>query len=56
MRVEGKDVRPDPVVLAFDIECTKKELKFPVADEDPIMMVSYMINGTVGAPPHPDRV
>jgi DNA polymerase epsilon subunit 1 len=44
-RVKGKDFRPDPIVLAFDIETSKKPLKFPDAQEDPIMMISYMING-----------
>ena len=37
--------RPDPVVLAFDIETTKLPLKFPDASFDMIMMISYMING-----------
>ncbi|KAI1232850.1 hypothetical protein IHE44_0006030 [Lamprotornis superbus] len=37
--------RPDPVVLAFDIETTKLPLKFPDADTDQIMMISYMIDG-----------
>ncbi|XP_054248557.1 DNA polymerase epsilon catalytic subunit A [Indicator indicator] len=37
--------RPDPVVLAFDIETTKLPLKFPDAETDQIMMVSYMIDG-----------
>ena len=35
----------DPVVLAFDIETTKAPLKFPVAEVDQIMMISYMIDG-----------
>ncbi|XP_022098482.1 DNA polymerase epsilon catalytic subunit A-like [Acanthaster planci] len=37
--------RPDPVVLAFDIETTKLPLKFPDAEIDSIMMISYMIDG-----------
>ncbi|XP_059166217.1 DNA polymerase epsilon catalytic subunit A-like [Physella acuta] len=36
---------PDPVVLAFDIETTKLPLKFPDAQTDQIMMISYMIDG-----------
>ena len=32
-------------MLAFDIECTKAPLKFPVADVDQIFMISYMIDG-----------
>ena len=35
----------DPVVLAFDIETTKAPLKFPDANVDQIMMISYMIDG-----------
>nr|CAD7397598.1 unnamed protein product [Timema poppensis] len=37
--------RPDPIVLAFDIETTKLPLKFPDANSDQIMMISYMIDG-----------
>ncbi len=38
--------RASPVVLAFDIECTKKPLKFPDADAgDQVMMVSWMVDG-----------
>ncbi|XP_037367272.1 DNA polymerase epsilon catalytic subunit A [Talpa occidentalis] len=37
--------RPDPVVLAFDIETTKLPLKFPDPETDQIMMISYMIDG-----------
>lgn len=36
--------RPDPVVLAFDLETTKLPLKFPDASTDQIMMISYMID------------
>lgn len=39
--------RPDPVVMAFDIETTKLPLKFPDATIDSIMMISYMIDGQV---------
>ncbi|XP_026299077.1 DNA polymerase epsilon catalytic subunit A [Apis mellifera] len=38
-------VPPDPIVLAYDIETTKLPLKFPDADIDQIMMISYMIDG-----------
>jgi DNA polymerase epsilon subunit 1 len=44
-RVVNKDVRPDPVILAFDIETSKSPLKFPDVTRDAIMMISYMING-----------
>ncbi|XP_045485974.1 DNA polymerase epsilon catalytic subunit 1 [Pieris rapae] len=37
--------RPDPIVLAFDIETTKLPLKFPDSQSDQIMMISYMIDG-----------
>lgn len=37
--------RPDPIVLAYDIETTKLPLKFPDAQSDQIMMISYMIDG-----------
>ncbi|KAF6729488.1 DNA polymerase epsilon catalytic subunit A [Oryzias melastigma] len=40
-----KRVKSDPVVLAFDIETTKLPLKFPDAETDQIMMISYMIDG-----------
>ncbi|XP_077864309.1 DNA polymerase epsilon catalytic subunit A-like [Saccoglossus kowalevskii] len=36
--------RPDPVVMAFDIETTKLPLKFPDMETDSIMMISYMID------------
>lgn len=39
--------RPEPVVLAFDIECTKMPLKFPDAKSDQIMMISYMLDKQV---------
>lgn len=38
--------RASPVVLAFDIECTKKPLKFPDAEAgDQVMMISWMVDG-----------
>ena len=38
--------RASPVVLAFDIECTKKPLKFPDPDAgDEVMMISWMVDG-----------
>lgn len=46
-RIKDKNVRPDPVVFAFDIETSKLPLKFPDAQNDPIMMISYMIDGKV---------
>lgn len=33
--------------MAFDIETTKLPLKFPDAETDQIMMISYMIDGHV---------
>lgn len=36
--------RPEPIVLAFDIETTKLPLKFPDAATDQIIMISYMID------------
>lgn len=35
------------IVLAYDIETTKLPLKFPDAQSDQIMMISYMIDGQV---------
>ncbi|XP_029052112.1 DNA polymerase epsilon catalytic subunit 1 isoform X1 [Osmia bicornis bicornis] len=35
----------EPIVLAYDIETTKLPLKFPDANIDQIMMISYMIDG-----------
>lgn len=37
--------RAEPCVLAFDIETEKAPLKFPDAQHDRIMMISYMIDG-----------
>ncbi|OQS07825.1 DNA polymerase epsilon catalytic subunit [Thraustotheca clavata] len=34
--------KAEPIVLAFDIECTKAPLKFPDAATDQIYMISYM--------------
>jgi DNA polymerase elongation subunit (family B) len=45
--IEDRLKRADPVVLAFDIETAKSPLKFPDATIDPIMMISYMIDGQV---------
>ncbi|KNC78596.1 hypothetical protein SARC_08984 [Sphaeroforma arctica JP610] len=42
---EDLEERPDPVIMAFDIECTKQDLKFPDADNgDMVMMISYMLD------------
>jgi DNA polymerase epsilon subunit 1 len=38
-----RERKAEPVVLAFDIECTKAPLKFPRADVDEIFMISYMV-------------
>lgn len=35
---------PDPVVMAYDIETTKLPLKFPDAEIDQVMMISYMVD------------
>ena len=35
----------DAVILAFDIETTKRPLKFPDSAIDQVMMISYMIDG-----------
>eukprot|EP01147_Barroeca_monosierra_P003730 gene3730-8364_t len=55
VRIAGSDViisersdkllRPDPIVLAWDIETTKLPLKFPDMETDQIIMISYMIDG-----------
>ena len=37
--------RAEVHVCAFDIETTKLPLKFPDADYDLIMMISYMVDG-----------
>lgn len=43
--VPSRVKRADPVVMAFDIETSKQPLKFPDAESDVIMMISYMIDG-----------
>lgn len=40
-----KIANPNLRILAFDLETFKLPLKFPVAEKDPIMMISYMIDG-----------
>lgn len=42
-------------MLAFDIETTKLPLKFPDAETDQIMMISYMIDGQVSSVPLEDE-
>ncbi|KAL7994229.1 putative DNA-directed DNA polymerase, family B, ribonuclease H-like superfamily [Plasmopara halstedii] len=44
--VRQKDMvdKAEPVVCAFDIECTKAPLKFPDTQVDQIYMISYMID------------
>eukprot|EP00039_Didymoeca_costata_P008145 m.108515 g.108515 ORF g.108515 m.108515 type:complete len:2231 (-) comp13968_c0_seq1:73-6765(-) len=37
--------RPEPCVMAWDIETTKLPLKFPNPEVDQIMMISYMVDG-----------
>ena len=37
--------KADLRIMAFDIECTKQPLKFPDANFDQIMMISYIIDG-----------
>ena len=37
--------RGEPKILAFDIETTKMPLKFPDAEVDSVMMISYMLDG-----------
>lgn len=36
--------KPEFTILAFDIETTKEPLKFPDADIDKIMLISYVID------------
>lgn len=40
-----KIVNPNLRILAFDLETFKQPLKFPDKEKDPIMMISYMIDG-----------
>jgi len=44
---ERKDLEHRPLIstLAYDIETTKLPLKFPNAEHDQVMMISYMLNG-----------
>jgi DNA polymerase epsilon subunit 1 len=42
--------KANPIVLAFDIECTKAPLKFPSAEVDEIFMISYMVSTPNGPP------
>ena len=44
---EGRKAFGEPRVLAYDIECVKQPLKFPDATSDPVMMISYMMDGQV---------
>jgi DNA polymerase epsilon subunit 1 len=37
--------KADLRVMAYDIETTKEQLKFPDASQDEIMMISYIIDG-----------
>lgn len=48
--IEDRLKQAEPVVLAWDIETTKLPLKFPDASIDQIMMISYMIEGSVSLP------
>jgi DNA polymerase epsilon subunit 1 len=41
----SRQAPPQPRILAFDIECAKQPLQFPNAEEDEIMMISYVIDG-----------
>ena len=43
--VKDRVKRAEPCVFAFDIETTKQPLKFPDAEQDVVMMISYMIDG-----------
>jgi len=38
-------INMQPRILAWDIECTKAPLKFPVPDVDHIYMISWMLDG-----------
>ena len=44
IRFHDDPTRPEPIILAFDIETTKLPLKFPDSATDSIMMISYMID------------
>lgn len=43
--MSDKIANPNLRILAFDLETMKQPLKFPDTDKDPIMMISYMIDG-----------
>ncbi|TIC52238.1 putative DNA polymerase epsilon catalytic subunit A [Wallemia mellicola] len=44
-KIPDRVKRAEPVVMAYDIETCKAPLKFPDSAVDPIMMISYMIDG-----------
>lgn len=44
-KIHDRVKRAEPVVMAYDIETCKAPLKFPDSSVDPIMMISYMIDG-----------
>lgn len=44
-KIPARVKRAEPVVMAYDIETCKAPLKFPDSAVDPIMMISYMIDG-----------
>ena len=46
-----RESKANPVVLAFDIECTKAPLKFPSAEVDEIFMISYMVSSPITGQP-----
>jgi DNA polymerase epsilon subunit 1 len=51
IKIDSERLLPaEPIVLAFDIETTKAPLKFPDANIDQIMMISYMIDKQVKSP------
>lgn len=45
MALASDTLPQEPRVFAFDIETTKLPLKFPDAEIDSIMMISYMVDG-----------
>jgi DNA polymerase epsilon subunit 1 len=46
-RDNDKILPAEPIVLAFDIECSKAPLKFPDANIDQITMISFMVDKQV---------
>lgn len=44
-KVKENQYENDLQILAFDIETSKAALRFPDATVDPIIMISYMIDG-----------